>query len=330
MNYRTLGKTGLRVSEMGMGCSGIGRTLYRRDDSGAIATLQASLDQGVTLFDTAPSYSAGESERLIGNAFKGKRSQVILTSKVGVRGTPIGRFAKHYKHLLRPAHFLFSPILRAAARKYHQSQRLVDFSRGFIIESLEQSLKRLQTDYLDLYLLYHPTLDSLKRADFCDTLIELKAAGKIRHWGISADTLEQALLCLEIPAVEVVQLDISMVSSEPLDSFLTGAANKNVGVIARKVLAQGVLTGSKAKTKADRWIVDEELLEAMKKKAGQLGFLATDGRTKTQSALLHIRGLPDVASAVVGYSSREHLRENISAYDLPLLTEDECQQIRAL
>jgi len=330
MNYRSLGKTGLRVSELGMGCSGIGRTLYRRDDSGAIATLRASLDQGVNLFDTAPNYSAGESERLIGEALKGKRDQVILTSKVGARGTAVGRLAKQYKYLLRPARFLFEPILRAAARQYRHSQRQIDYSESFIINSLEQSLGRLQTDYLDIFLLYHPTAQSLREAEFCETLNNLKAAGKIRHWGISVDTLEQAMMCLEIPDVAVVQLDLSMVSSEPAHEFLTYARQKNVGVVARKVLAQGLLTGSTAQTKADRWVADKEQLQAMRLKANKLAFLATGGRTLTQAALLHIRGLPSVASAVVGYSGQEHLREVMAAYGLPLLTEDECAKIGAL
>ena len=329
MNYRTLGKTGLRVSELGMGCSGIGRTMYRRDDSRAIATLQESLDAGVNFYDTAPGYSAGESERLIGKAFRGKRDQVIIISKAGVRGTPVGRFAKRYKHLLRPVHFLFSPF-QAALPRFYQSQKRVDFSRHFIVGSLGKSLKRLQTDYLDVFLLHHPTPEALKRAEFCDTFIELKNAGKIRHWGISPDTLEQAMLCLEIPEVEVVQLDISMLSRKPLEGFLACAQEKNVGVVARKVLEQGVLTGTKAQTKADRWITDKEWLKAMKEKADQLGFLATGGRTLAQSALLFIRGLEEVATAVVGYSSLEHLRENVSACALPLLNEDEYTKIRAL
>ena len=329
MNYRTLGKTGLRVSELGMGCSGIGRTMYRQDDEESLATLLESFDVGVNFYDTAPGYSAGESERLIGEAFRGKRAQVIIASKAGAHGTPVGRFAKRYKHLLRPVHFLFRPFQAALPRLY-QSQKRVDFSRDFIVGSLEKSLKRLNTDYLDVFLLHHPTPKALKRAEFCDTFISLKNAGKIRYWGISPDTLEQAMLCLEIPEVEVVQLDISLLSREPLGGFLACAQEKSVGVVARKVLEQGVLTGTKAQTKADRWITDKAWLREMKKKADQLRSLESGGRTLAQSALLFIRGLEEVATAVVGYDSREQLRENISAYDLPLLKEDELRTIRAL
>ena len=329
MNYRTLGKTGLRVSELGMGCSGIGRTMYRRDDNGAIATLQESLDAAVNFYDTAPGYSAGESERLIGEAFRGKRDQVIITSKAGVIGTPVGRFAKRYKHLLRPVHFLLRPFQAALPRLY-QSHKRVDFSRDFIVRSLEKSLKRLNTDYLDVFLLHHPTSKALKRAEFCDTFIELKNAGKIRHWGISPDTLEQAMLCLEIPEVEVVQLDISLLSREPLEGFLASAQEKNVGVVARKILEQGVLTGTKGQTKADRWTTDKAWLREMKEKADQLGSLESGGRTLSQAALLFIRGLEEVATAVVGYSGLEHLRENLQAYSLPLLNEDQLMTIRAL
>ena len=329
MNYRTLGKTGLRVSELGMGCSGIGRTMYRRDDSGAIATLLESLDAGVNFYDTAPGYSAGESERLIGEAFKGRRDQVFIVSKVGVHVTPVGRFANRYKHLLRPVHYLFRPF-QAALPKLYRSQRRVDFSKDFIVGSLEKSLKRLNTDYLDVFPLRHPTPTALKSAEFCDTFIALRNAGKIRHWGISADTLEQAMLCLEIPEVEVVQLEISLLSREPLEGFLACAQEKNVGVIARKVLEQGVLTGTKAQTKADRWITDKAWLREMKKKTDQLRSLESGGRTLSQAALLFIRGMEEVATAVVGYSSLEHLRANLQAYSLPLLNADELRTIRAL
>lgn len=329
MNYRTLGKTGLHVSELGMGCSGIGRTMYRRDDSGAIATLRESLDEGVNFYDTAPGYSAGESERLIGEAFRGKRDQVIITSKAGVIGTPVGRFAKRYKHLLRPVHSLFRPFQASLPRLY-QSQKRVDFSREFIIGSLEKSLARLQTDYLDVFLLHHPTPESLKRAEFCNTFLELRQAGKIRHWGISPDTLEQALLSLEVPGVEVIQLDVSLLSREPLESFMRLAQEKNVGVVARKVLEQGLLTGTHEQTKADRWVTDKDWLRETKEKAGQLGSLESDGRTLSQAALLFIRGLQEVATAVVGYSSLEHLRENVQAYSRPLLSEDDLAMIYSL
>lgn len=330
MNYRTLGKTGLHVSELSMGCSCIGKTMYHRDDSGAIATLQKSLDAGINLYDTSPSYSAGDSERLIGDAFMGKRDQVILSSKVGVRGTSAVHFAKRYKHLLRPVRSLISPFM-PFLQQFYVSQKRIDYSRDFLVASLEQSLKRLQTDYLDILLLHHPTSESLQHPEFINTFNELKNAGKIRHWGISADTLDIAMLSLDTPGIEVVQVDISIFSHrKPLEHFLAHAREKNVGIIARKVLQQGVLTGSKNQTKADMWVLDKEQLKAIKKKTEQLDFLVTNGRTLTQSALLFVRGLEDVATSLVGYSSLEHLRENLCAYDLPLLTEDENKKIYAL
>jgi aryl-alcohol dehydrogenase-like predicted oxidoreductase len=329
MNYRILGRTGLRVSELGMGCSGIGRTMYRRDDRGALATLQESLDAGVNFYDTAPGYSAGESERLIGEAFRDRRDRVILCSKVGVSGTAVGRFAKRYKHLLRPVRFLFAPM-RVALPRLYVSQRRVDFSRDFIVASVEKSLTRLQTDYLDVLLLHHPTPEALRRAEFRDTFDELRKAGKIRHWGVSPDTVELAMMCLEIPGVEVVQLDISMLSRQALDGFLDRARERNVGVVARKVLEQGVLTGANGRTKADLWRTDRQRLGAMKERTERLGFLAREGRTLTHAALLFVRGLQEVATAVVGYSSPEHQRKIVSAYDMPLLSADEYARICAL
>jgi aryl-alcohol dehydrogenase-like predicted oxidoreductase len=329
VNYRILGKTGLRVSELGMGCSGIGRTMHRRDDAGAVNTLRKSLERGVNFFDTAPGYSAGESERLIGEAFKGKRDQIIIASKVGVSDTLIGRIARRQKHLLRPLRSLFNPR-RTVLRRLYQSQRRVDFSRDFVVASLDRSLARLETDYLDILLLHHPTVEALRLPAFRDTFIDLKKAGKLRHWGVSADTLEQAMMSLEIPDIEVVQLSISMLSRKPLAAFLAHARKKNVGVVSRKVLEQGVLTGTKSQTKADWWTYDKAHLSRLKKYTEQLRFLETDTRTLTQTALLFVRGLEEVTTSVVGYSSVDHLHEIVAAYSLPLLTDEERSRIFSL
>lgn len=329
MNYRILGKTGLRVSELGMGCSGIGRTMYHRDDSGARATLLESLDSGVNFYDTAPGYSAGESERLIGEAFKGKRDHVIITSKAGVVGTPVGRFAKRYKHLLRPINYLFKPVQPLLPRLY-QSQKRVNFSRAWIVGSLEQSLKRMRTDYLDILLLHHPTPDSLAQPMFCDTFRDLQKAGKILHWGISPDTLEQAMLCLDVPNIEVIQLDVSLLSNSLMDSFLKRAKEKNIGIVARKVLEQGLLTGANGQSKADRWATDKEYLNATKEKIRRLEFLITGERTMAQAALLYIRSLEQITTAAVGYSTLGHFREDFRAYSLPLLSADELKRVCAL
>jgi aryl-alcohol dehydrogenase-like predicted oxidoreductase len=329
VNYRILGKTGLRVSELGMGCSGIGRTMQRRNDAGAIDTLRESLARGVNFFDTAPGYSAGESERLIGEAFREKRDQIVITSKVGVSNTPIGRFAKRHKHLLRPLKSLLNPR-GTALQRFYESQRRVDFSRDFIVASLDKSLGRLKTDHLDILLLHHPTVEALRRPAFRDTFLELKKAGKVRYWGVSADTLEQAIVSLQIPDIEVVQLSVSMLSRAPLEAFLAHAREKNVGVVSRKVLEQGVLTGKQTQTKADWWVSDKKQLTRLRRQAEQLRFLETGTRTLAQTALLFVRGLEDVATSVVGYSSVDHLQEIIAAYSLPLLTDEERLRILAL
>jgi aryl-alcohol dehydrogenase-like predicted oxidoreductase len=310
-----------------MGCSGIGRTLHRRDDAGAIATLKSSFEQGVNFFDTAPGYCAGDSERLIGEAFSGKREQVIITSKVGVRSTLVGRFVKRQKHLLRPLRSLLGPRKSTLLSRIYQSQRRIDFSADFIVESLNESLTRLRTDYLDILLLHHPSVEVLRLPVFRDTFVELKKAGKIRYWGISADTLEQAMMSLEIPGVEVVQLNISMLSRAPLETFLRRAASANVGVVARKVLEQGVLTGATTSAKADWWISDKAHLSSLRRRAAQLRSLQSERRTLTQAALLFIRGLDDVATSVVGYSSLDHLREIVAAYSMPQLSDEELARI---
>jgi len=311
-----------------MGCSGIGRTLNRRNDAEAVATLVASLERGVNFYDTAPGYSAGESERLIGKAFEGKRDKIIIASKAGVRGTGIAHVAKRYKHLLRPLRSLLSPGGRLP--RFLETRRHVDFSTDFLVASVDASLKRLRTDYLDILLLHHPTTEALRSAAFSDTFIELKRVGKIRHWGVSADSLEQAMLSLEIPGIEVIQVAMSMLSQEPMFTFFDHVRRRDVGIVARKILEQGVLTGRRTGTKADWWVADRERLMSLKMRVEQLGFLETDARTLTQSALLFMRGLDHVATSVVGYSSLDHLQEVAAAYDLPPLTDGELSRLRAV
>ena len=157
MNYRSLGRTGLVVSEIGFGAWGIGgRTVSQTsygdtDDRTSLAALARAHDCGITFFDTSAAYGNGHSEALIGEALGGVRHKAVLATKAG----------------------------------YEAWDRPPDFSAAAIVASAERSLGRLRTDYLDLLLLHNPPLDVLLAADVREALARLVASGKIRAWGAS-------------------------------------------------------------------------------------------------------------------------------------------------
>jgi len=242
METRTLGRTGIRVSHMGMGCSNVGRSLHGYSEAESLATLAESLERGVTFYDTAPGYTGGESERLIGAAFRGRRDRVVIASKVGVRRAGVTSFLKRFKHRLAPVAKLARPFYRVFPRIY-RAERRIDYSPEFVTESVEGSLRRLATDHLDLLQLHYPTVETLGAGEFAETFERLKTQGKIRAAGASVATVTEAMACLDCPLIDVVQLPLSLVDQDPIDDFLPRAAARGVGVIARTVFAQGLLLG---------------------------------------------------------------------------------------
>ena len=163
MNYRTLGRTGLRVSEVGFGAWAIGGPSKLGDveigwggvdDAASLRAIEAAFDAGVTFFDTSDAYGAGRSEVLIGKALRAKRDQVVIATKVGNRTSADGKWVK-------------------------------DFSKQWILEGIEASLKRLGMEYVDLYQLHSPTDTADYREEAFEALEALKVKGKIRYYGVS-------------------------------------------------------------------------------------------------------------------------------------------------
>lgn len=271
MEYRILGKTNLKVSSIGMGCSGTGKSLHHRNDEESLKTLSEAFESGINFFNTAPNYSNGESELLIGKALRHNRDKIIISSKAGTTSTAIGKFAKKGKSFLNPARKTIEPLKFILPRIY-KSQRRHDFSAGFINTTVEGSLRRLHTDYIDLLLLHHPTNQILESGDFCETFESLKSQGKIRFYGISCDSLEQAFLSLKLPGVSVIQIELSMIEQGPIPVLLPLAFNENIGVVARLPLAKGLLSVHNSDTKAERWADDRKIFKERKLKAEKLKF----------------------------------------------------------
>ena len=329
MRYKSFGKSDLKVSEMGMGCSSLGKSLHRRDEKESLATILKAFDSGINFFDTSPTYSQGDSERLIGEALKSKRDQVIIASKVGTTSTPIGRLANRSKPILRPVNFLFRPV-RSMLTHFYVSQRRIDFSRESIVRSTEASLNRLQTDYLDLIQLHHPTASILKSGEFCETFELLRNQGKIRYYGVTCDSVEDALICLSHPSITSIQVVLNLLDLEAIRLLVPLAEEKKVAIIARLPLAQGLLTDSKKVTKAENWSLNRTEFIERKNKSEHFRFLVKENRSLAQAALQFLLQLKGVTVTIPGFNNRRHLEENIGALTAPLLTQEELATVYSM
>lgn len=329
MEFRKLGNTGIDISVIGMGCSGIGKNLYRRNDKESLKTLAAAYDSGINYFDTAPNYSMGESELLIGRALKNKREKIIIATKTGVTSTVLGTLSKKLKYHLRPVRNMIMPFKNILPKIYY-SQRRSNFSPDFIHKTVEGSLRRLQTDYIDILYLHHPTNEVLETGSFINTFNELAREGKVRFFGISCDTLEQAFLSINLPHISVIQIEISLIEREMIQQLLPAASSKGIGIIARNVLAKGLLTGNKSTTKAEIWSSDKKIFMKRKEKAEKLQFLENDFRTSVQSALKFILLQKEISSALPGISSRNHLKEITDTLNATDFTTEELEKIYSM
>ena len=220
MNYRILGKTGAKVSEIGFGAWAIGGTSEaagvewgwgETPQSDAIAALQRARELGVNFFDTADVYGNGRSEQIIGKAFAGNWKDLLVASKCG-------------------------NVVRDAVG-------MKDWSRQHITWSCEQSLKRLQKDVIDLYQLHNPVEHDIRNGDWPETMQRLVDQGKIRWFGVSVFLPEEALAILERGAGHSIQLAFNALRQEMATEVLPLARKKNFGVIARVPLYYGLLAG---------------------------------------------------------------------------------------
>lgn len=315
MNYRTLGRTGLRVSEVGFGAWAVGGPAKlgpleigwgRVDDAVSLRAIDAAFEAGVTFFDTADVYGAGHSEELIGKALGAKREQVVIATKVGNRTAPDGTWAK-------------------------------DFSKAWILEAIDKSLKRLGMDYVDLYQL-HTARDTAEYTDETfEALEHLKSVGKIRFYGISVASSFQGPWVIENTKADVIQVIYNILARSPEDELLPLAQREDVGIIARVPLASGFLTGKF--TAETRFSPDDhrshsyspEKIAATVEAVGRLDFLTKSGqKTLAQAALQYCLSHPAVTTVIPGAKNPAQARDNAAASDGVLLTPDELARIREL
>ena len=211
MKYRRLGSTGYEISEIGFGAWAIGADWGSVDDATAMAALNAAVDAGVTFIDTADVYGDGRSERFVARLVK-ERSDVdlVVATKAGRRLDP----------------------------------HTADGYTGANIEAfIDRSLVNLDTESLDLLQLHCPPTDVYYRPEMFAALDQIKAKGKIKHYGVSVERVEEAMKAIEYPGVETVQIIFNMFRQRPAERFFDLAVAGDIGVIVRVPLASGLLTG---------------------------------------------------------------------------------------
>ena len=215
MKYTVFGKTGLKVSEVGFGAWAIGGLAWGNDivDDNSVAALQEAWDQGMNLFDTADCYGDGHSEKLIGEFLKDKRSEAVIVTKGGTN--------------------------------YRLPERSKNFTHDYLMQCLDESLERLQTSYVDVYLLHVPSAQWQDDEHVLDTLAEMKASGKARFVGLAmwgaADTLH-ALKNDVNNVIDVLEVPFNILNKSNFE-VVKIAKERNIAVLTSQPLASGVLTG---------------------------------------------------------------------------------------
>jgi aryl-alcohol dehydrogenase-like predicted oxidoreductase len=308
MRYRQLGATGIRVSEIGFGAWGIGGNAKGAvaygpadEDESRQALLQA-VETGINFFDTSDFYGFGHSEEVLGRALRPVRSKVAIATKVG--------------------------FLNAAGDQ--------DFSPIHIERSLEASLRRLQTDYVDLYQLHSPPLGLLKSdSGIVSALERLKAAGRIRAFGLSLRTPDDGLAAVRELGFDCLQVNFNLLDQRAVENGLFDlCAQRNVGVIVRTPLVFGFLTGRYSAAadfdpsdhrrrwrpeQLERWATAHHLFAAL--------IDAKRGETPSQFALRFCLSFDCVSTAIPGMLKAEHVVENAEASDLGRLPQSACGRI---
>ncbi len=290
MLYRSLGRTGLSVSEIGLGCaSWWGKPAF--DEARALALVHAAIERGVTLFDTGSSYSAGEAEPRLGRALKGRDTAgLVIATKAGTFHAGGGRIGR-------------------------------DFSPRAVTASAERSLRNLGLDALPLLQLHGPASAELTD-DLLAALRALKAKGLVRALGINS--FDPAVIdhAIGLPDVDVVMVDYNVLRPER-EALIARAAGAGKGVLAGMALAMGH-TGRKVASlrgPQDLWYAARALVRhrADVLAGARYGFLGRiPGMTGPQAALAYVLANGNVASAVIGTTRMAHLEENLAASGMRL------------
>ena len=314
MEFRELGRTGLKVSALGFGAWAIGGAWGSVDDSESLAALNRAIELGVNFFDTADVYGGGRSERLLAKLRQQHRGKIYIATKAG-RG--------------------LNPHLAEG------------YDRANLTAFVERSLKNLATDAIDLLQLHCPPTQVYYMPEVFGVLDDLVKAGKIRFYGVSVEKVDEALKAIEYPNVQSVQIIFNMFRQRPAELFFEQARLRKVGILARVPLASGMLTGKL--TPNSRFDPDDhrtynragEAFDRGETFSGvdyQVGLQAVEklkavcpvGMSMAQFALRWILMFDEVTCAIPGAKHPSQVDENFTAADLAPISDETMTQVRSI
>jgi aryl-alcohol dehydrogenase-like predicted oxidoreductase len=324
MRYRQFGNTELTTSEIGFGCARIGGLFSGGTPAEVIGLLRRACDHGITFFDTADMYTQGESERLVGEAFRGNRDRVVIATKVGYVLPTQKQFINRIKPLVKPLVARLGLKSNQVPARVRRTVSPQDFSAAYIVKAAEASLRRLRTDYIDVYQLHDPPIEVLERGDFIAPLELLREQGKVRHWGIACQHDADTLSALHYPTLASIQVGLSVLEQAALDEVIPRAAQRGAAIIARQVFASGLVTRPVDSLQLDD--IDHEPAVAARKHAqlAACGAIAQrSGRSRDELALQFTLARPEVSVALLGISRQAHLDAGLRALGAAALSADE-------
>jgi len=303
MEYRALGRTGMHVSAVSFGAWGIGGSAWGgADDGESMRALHAAIDAGVNFIDTADVYGDGRSERLVARLHRERPGAPIYVATKAGRRLPV--------------------------------QTPEGYTRENLVAWIDRSLANLQVDAIDLLQLHCPPTAVFADDEVYGVLEDLKRAGKLRHFGVSVERVDEAIEAIRHPGVDSVQIIFNMFRLKPAEQFFAAAAAANVGVLARVPLASGLLTGKLTASSTfpaddhrtfNRNGEDFDKGETFSGVPYDIGLEAVDelkrlvprGATLTQFALRWILMFDAVTCAIPGARTADQARANAAAADLP-------------
>lgn len=314
MQYRPLGRTGWNVSAISFGAWAIGGTWGTVQDEESLAALHRAVDLGVNFIDTADVYGDGRSERLIARLKKSRKEEIIVATKAGRRLNP------------------------------HTAE---GYNRANLTAFVERSLKNLEVEALDLLQLHCPPTQVYYMPEVFGILDDLVKAGKLRYYGVSVEKVEEALKAIEYPNVQSVQIIFNLFRMRPAELFFPEAKRRRVGILARVPLASGLLTGKlkpdssferddhRAFNRRGEAFDRGETFSGVDFEAGlaaveELRPLVPPGMTMTQFALRWILMFDAVTCAIPGAKRPAQAEENVAAADLPPLSPETMEKVKAI
>jgi aryl-alcohol dehydrogenase-like predicted oxidoreductase len=314
MHYRELGRTGWKISSIGFGAWAIGGSWGNVDDAESLAALRTAVDCGVNFIDTADVYGMGRSERLVAQLKRERKEEIVVATKAGRRLSP------------------------HTAGGYNLAN---------LTAFVEESLRNLATDCLDLLQLHCPPTDVYYLPETFGALARLVEQGKLRYYGVSVARVEEALKAIEYPNVQTVQIVFNCFRHRPAELFFERAAARRVGILARVPLASGLLTGKLTRDsqfaagdhrnfnlQGEAFDVGETFsgvgYETALAAVGDLRGLLPPGAGMAQFALRWILMFDAVTCAIPGGKRPAQVEENCAAADLPPLSAEAMRAVREI